>query len=424
MSKWEPIRLRRVCRINPPVPEFDALPPESVVTFVPLEAVWPGALDVSRSLPRGQVTDGYTRFLERDVLLPKITPTFEAARAAIASGLANGVGCGTTELHVLRPGPRLDERFLFYAVQTSFFLQQGKGHMFGVAGQKRVPEQFVTDYKLDLPPIEEQRAIVRFLDEQTAKIDMLLKKKKKLLQMLVEVRARVTAEAVTKGVRSPAQLRPTGIDWIGDIPVHWGIRRIKHVARLASGHTPSRSNADYWLNPTTPWFQLTDIWQFRDDSTEYIYETAEMISELGLRNSAAELLPAGTVALSRTASVGFSAILGSDMATTQDFANWVPSPMVEPAYLLYVLRAMRPELERLRFGSTHKTIYMPDIGQLVMPVPPLDEQREIVAHVRKETARLDELRKRVGEVINRLHEYRSALITAAITGQLDLTKAG
>lgn len=277
--------------------------------------------------------------------------------------------------------------------------------------------------KLLLPVLDEQRAIGRFLDEETAEIDALIDKNRRLLILIDEQRRRLVVEAVTKGVREHPERVGSGVAWIGELPRTWTVRRIKQVARLASGHTPSRSHPEYWLDAEIPWFQLTDIWRFRDDSAESISETAEMISEIGLRHSAAELLPAGTVALSRTASVGFSAILGVDMATTQDFANWVPGPLVNSAYLLYVLRAMRPELERLRFGSTHKTIYMPDIGQLVMPLPPLDEQEEIVSHIRAESHRLLRIRSRVQEAVEKLREYREALIMAAVTGQIDVSGA-
>src|SRR5712691_9408020 len=111
----------------------------------------------------------------------------------------------------------------------------------------------------------------------------------------------------------------SGVEWLGKIPAHWDVTRTKFAAGLRSGHTPSRQNEEYWQGCTIPWFGLSDVWQIRDSSTEYVTQTSEKISPLGLANSAAKLLPKGTVMLSRTASVGFSAIMGVDMATTQDF---------------------------------------------------------------------------------------------------------
>jgi type I restriction enzyme S subunit len=165
------------------------------------------------------------------------------------------------------------------------------------------------------------------------------------------------------------------------------------------------------------------VWQIRNGQVEYIYETAEKISELGLANSAARLLPKGTVVLSRTASVGFSAILGVDMATTQDFVNWVCGSTLRPEYLLYVFRSMTHEFRRLTMGSTHQTIYMPDVGGFSTPIPPVPEQDQIVAFIRKATARIDALVAKVRDAIERLKELRSALISSAVTGNIDVREA-
>ena len=140
-----------------------------------------------------------------------------------------------------------------------------------------------------------------------------------------------------------------------------------------------------------PWFGLADVWQIRDGRTDYVTETNEKISEIGLANSAARLLPKGTVMVSRTASVGFSSIMGVDMATTQDFVNWVCGPTLLPEYLLYVFRSMTHEFRRLTMGSTHQTIYMPDVGRFSTPIPPIDEQDRIVRYVRTHARKIDEL---------------------------------
>ena len=150
--------------------------------------------------------------------------------------------------------------------------------------------------------------------------------------------------------------RDSGVGWLGQVPEHWDVCRTKFVARLESGHTPSRQHPEYWVDCAIPWFSLADVWHIRDGKTEYVNETAEKVSELGIANSSARLLPKGIVIVSRTASVEFSAILGVDAATTQDFVNWVCGNRTRPEYLLYVFRGMRQEFRRLTMGSTHQTI--------------------------------------------------------------------
>lgn len=270
------------------------------------------------------------------------------------------------------------------------------------------------------PPDSEQRAIAAFLHRETAEIDALVAKKERLIELLQEKRAAFITHAVTKGLDPNVPMKDSGVEWLGEIPAHWDVKRTKVVGRLRSGHTPSRQHPEYWQDCTIPWFGLVDVWQIRDGKTEYVYETDEKISELGLANSAARLLPKGTVILSRTASVGFSAIMGVDMATTQDFVNWVCGATLQPEYLLYVFRSMQHEFRHLTMGSTHQTIYMPDVGRFSTPIPPIPEQNHIVAYIRMETAKIDALITRVHGAIDHLKELRTALISAAVTGKIDV----
>ncbi|MFG2322733.1 restriction endonuclease subunit S [Streptomyces sp. NPDC048568] len=188
------------------------------------------------------------------------------------------------------------------------------------------------------------------------------------------------------------------------------------MARLGSGHTPSRSKPEYWENCTVPWITLADVWQLRDGRAKVISKTKEMVSPLGLANSAAVKHPAGTVILSRTASVGFSAIMGRDMATSQDFATWTCGPKLDPRYLLHALRGMAPDLKRVATGSTHKTIYMPDIEQLRVPLPPPGEQRRIADFLDAETSRLDDLALARNRQLELLKERFLTLVLDRVRG--------
>lgn len=215
------------------------------------------------------------------------------------------------------------------------------------------------------------------------------------------------------------QYKPSGVDWLGSVPHHWVVMPIRLAAKLESGHTPSRSKPGYWENCDIPWFTLGDVWQIRDGITDRVFATKEKVSKLGLANSAARLLPRGTVILSRTASVGFAAIMGVDMATTQDFANWVCSRKLKPEFLLYVFRAMSGEFERLRMGSTHNTIYMPDISAMRFALPPLEDQEAIVRFLARETAKIDELVAEQRRLIELLKQKRQAVISHAVTKGLN-----
>jgi type I restriction enzyme S subunit len=199
---------------------------------------------------------------------------------------------------------------------------------------------------------------------------------------------------------------------------------LKLVATPGTGHTPSRERGEYWVEEDChlPWFGLADVWQVRDDAVDRVGETAERISDIGLANSAAVKHCAGTVFMSRTASVGFVGQMAVDMAVTQDFMTWTCGPRLLPEYLLHALRATRPEILQMVQGSTHKTIYMPDLLGIKLPLPCLERQHAIVADLQPRL----ESRRRGALTAERLRHaltaYRASLIHEAVTGKLDVTK--
>lgn len=193
------------------------------------------------------------------------------------------------------------------------------------------------------------------------------------------------------------------------VPSHWESGNIRRFAQMKTGHTPSRSVPDYWASTDIPWFTLADVWQLRDGKQIYLGDTASKISELGLANSAAELLPAGTVVLSRTASVGFSGIMPRPMATSQDFWNWVCGTQLLPEFLNYQFKTMTAAFKSLNMGSTHQTIYQKDAARLHVVVPPLKEQRAIVDCLDRETARIDMLIEEQQRLIGMLRERRDSI---------------
>ncbi|MBA5640252.1 restriction endonuclease subunit S [Duganella sp. LX20W] len=419
---WNMTRLRFVATLNPSKSEVANLDKETEVSFLPMDSIGDdGSINLEQVRPISQVETGYTFFRDGDVTLAKITPCFENGKGAIMRGLLGGVGFGTTELVVARPvvGQTISE-YLHWFFVSSNFRKPGEGAMYGAGGQKRISDDFVRNFPVSFPPLEEQFAIATFLDRETAKIDALISEQEKLITLLTEKRQATISHAVTKGLNPNMPMKASGVRWMGEVRGDWKVGNIQSFARRESGHTPSRQHPEYWENCTIPWFTLADVWRIRSGSVKYIHETKELVSELGLKNSSARLLPAGTVVLSRTASVGYSAIMGVDMATTQDFVNWVCNAELNPEFLLYVLRCMRPEFDRLMMGSTHQTIYMPDIAKLRMALPSIEEQSEIIAFLDEKTAALDALSEAAIRGISLLKERRSALISAAVTGKIDV----
>lgn len=307
--------------------------------------------------------------------------------------------------------------FLCYLLPTPLKVINDKTYATTV---KHLSSDEVLAEKVPVPPSLELRKIVAHLDRETAHIDALIEKKTRFIELLREKRQALITQAVTRGLDPGVPVKDSGVEWVGQVPAHWTVVQLRHVAQLGSGHTPNREHSEYWENCTIPWFTLADVWQIRREKRKYVKETEEKVSELGITNSAAVVHRAGSVILSRTASVGFPAIMGCDMATSQDFAVWSCGERLSNEFLYFVLLGMHEEFARVRMGSTHKTIYMPDIEAFRIALPPLSQQQEIVEYLEERLSKNDAIVAATERSIGLLRERRSALITAAVTGQIDV----
>ncbi|HEY9874326.1 MAG TPA: restriction endonuclease subunit S [Candidatus Obscuribacterales bacterium] len=275
---------------------------------------------------------------------------------------------------------------------------------------------------LPVAPLIEQEELLDFLDRKTAAIDALIAKEQRLIELLEEKRSALINQAVTKGLNPNVPMKHSGIPWIGEIPEDWDIKRLKFTCRLETGHTPSRTEESYWVPEECiiPWVSLNDTKTLA--KSDYISETKYKISPLGMANSSAHLIEAGAVVFTRDATIGLAAITTKPMAVSQHIIAWVCLPKMENRYLLYVLYSMVQELNSLTMGSTLKTIGMADVKELKTPVPPLAEQIEIANYIAKNRKKIEKILFKVKTQIEKLQEYRQSLITAAVTGKLDITQ--
>jgi type I restriction enzyme, S subunit len=274
--------------------------------------------------------------------------------------------------------------------------------------------------RIALPPIEEQHAIAEILTS----VQKAIAHTEELISQLADTKRATMRELLTLGMqRKKAKLVPLPEKWIlgrvaegvTHIPKDWKLARLVSVAKLESGHTPSRKIDEYW-NGQIPWLSLADT-DLLDGLG--IQTTSEYVSELGIKKSSARILPQDTVIFSRTATVGKSAKLLTPMATSQDFANWICGPKLVPDYLVQVFRHMSREWERLQAGSTHQTIYMPTFKKLQLLVPPKDEQVKI-AQVGMSFDKRIEAEKQFSQV---LRQNASALAQELLSGRLRLPQS-
>lgn len=414
-------RLARVAKVRYGLGQ----PPSSSDTGVPIIR--------ATNIERGKITTGgLVRARLEDLPLDR-APLLDAGEILVVrSGAYTGDSARVTaewagsapgyDLRVTPNATVANDRYLAWFLLSQAALDQM--HVASTrAAQPHLNAEELADLRLHVPPLLEQRRIADFLDDQVARIDTIIAAREGQLEAL-DSSILAIAHALVTGRERAGGRGDTGIPWAPTLPDGWGAPRVGQVARMGTGHTPSRSEPSYWQHCNIQWLTTGDVHRFRHDEIDAIDETVIQISELGLANSAAVLHPRGTVALSRTASAGFSIVMAAEMATSQDFATWTPGPLLHAEYLLWCLRAMRRDLMgRLAMGSTHKTIYFPELMSIRIPLPTVVEQRAIAARVETSVAEVRRGIVAVTDAIELLREYKQSLITAVVTGEFDVATA-
>ncbi len=305
----------------------------------------------------------------------------------------------------------------------AFFFLLGNRESLFYFDQTAIPQLTVGQVSANpflLPPVPEQRAIADFLDRETEKIDRLVAKKRELIEKLKEERAALISRTVTRGLNPEAKMKPSGVEWMGDVPEGWEVKPVKFIARIGNGSTPSRENAAYWEEGTYPWLNSSVVNQESVTEAED-YVTPLALSECHLPRIKPPVVLIGITGQGRTR--GMASTLLIESTINQHIAYLKPFP--KRADVGYLRRVFDRAYSFLRNesdgeGSTKGAITCKQLGSLPVPVPPLPEQRAIANYLDRETGKIDRLAAKVEEAIARLQEYRAALITAAVTGKIDV----
>ncbi len=414
---WDFKRLRYVVTF-PTKAEVRNMQPTELVSFIPMEAVGEyGGLVLDGTRPLTEVINGYTYFRDGDVLVAKITPCFENGKGAVAGGLLGGIGFGTTELHVLRAGPEILPDFLFYLTVSDDFRRLGTAEMYGAGGQKRVPEDFIKELRHPLPPLPEQRAIAAFLDRETARIDALVAKKERLIALLQEKRTALISHAVTKGLNPDVKMKDSGVEWLGEVPEHWAVVRLRRLGRVDQGCSFPHAFQGQETGEFS-WFKVNDM---NKGGNEVFLHHAENNVELEIvRRLQAPIFPAGTVVFPRVGAALLTnkrRILPRPAITDDNIFAFIPSAIL-PQYIYMVL--MLVDMASLCSSGLVPTVTFSVINDLYVPLPPKSEQDTIVARIDGECKEIAALISKVDVAITLLREYRTALISAAVTGKIDV----
>jgi type I restriction enzyme, S subunit len=271
---------------------------------------------------------------------------------------------------------------------------------------------------ISLPPPNEQAGIVKFLDWANGRLERAIRAKRKVIALLNEQKQAIIHRAVTCGFDTSVPLKPSGIPWLGDIPQHWAVRRVKQVTRILRGKFSHRPRNDATLyDGKYPFIQTGVVARASKLITGY----SQTLNEKGLAVS--KMFPSGTLVMTIAANIGEVAILTFDACFPDSIVGFVPAAGSDRDYLYMVLLSMKPELLREAPVNTQGNLSVERIGAMGMPFPSLGEQRKIAKWAESETATFDSAVSRLEREIELLREYRTCLVADVVTGKLDVREA-
>jgi type I restriction enzyme S subunit len=297
------------------------------------------------------------------------------------------------------------------------FRKIGGSEMLGAGGQKRVPENFIKDFRIGIPSFPEQKQIAYFLDWKTGQIDALIAKKQELIEKLREKRIAIITQAVTKGLNPDAPMRDSGIPWLGQVPEHWEIPALKFRYQVELGKMldEKRITGEHLI----PYLRNIDVqWdKINSENLPVMDITQEEYPRYTVREGDVLVCEGGEVGRSAVVGENYE-IIGFQKAIHRLRAY---SSAELPRFVYYTLLwAVNIGVFSVEGSSTIAHLTAEQLRCYRFPQPPRSEQEEIIAYLEDIVGRMNCLAAKVETVIDRLTEYRTALITAATTGKIDV----
>ncbi|MDX2229770.1 MAG: restriction endonuclease subunit S [Leptolyngbyaceae cyanobacterium bins.349] len=359
--------------------------------------------------PVEEVESTVSLFQKGDLLFGKLRPYLAKVAYPNFSGVC------TTELLILKPSHNSYGKFLCYQLLADGFIDLVNSLTYGTK-MPRVNAEQVCDLVVPLPPLEEQKSIAHFLDQATAEIDQIIDQQQQLIALLEEERTTVISHAVTKGLDPSVPMKDSGVEWLGEIPQHWEIGRLKYFWKVVDC---KHRTAEYFREGI-PIVSTTEVKPGRLSLESTRLTSYQEFLDL----SDGDRLPKkGDIIYSRNASVGSAAYVDTDQpfCMGQDVCL-ITSQQKNQLFLTYLLNSpiILSQLDSLRVGSTITRINVGQIQGFIVVCPDENEQTVIADYLDTETARIDEAIANVKDQIAKLEEYRTALISDGVTGKIDV----
>ncbi|MCZ8272515.1 MAG: restriction endonuclease subunit S [Microcystis sp.] len=308
----------------------------------------------------------------------------------------------------------LDTKFVFYWLwmrRNELIILSSGG------GQPNINQEKIRSIKIPAPPLPEQQKIAEFLDQETSKIDKLITKKERLIELLKEKRTALISHAVTKGLNPDVPMKDSGVEWLGEIPEHWEVKRLKFLTRQiidGTHFTPT------YAVEGVPFLRVTDI-----QESVINFEQVKLIPESEHKELIKRCNPEkGDLLLSKNGTIGVPRIVDWN----HKFSIFVSLCLIKVRKLLsvhysYYFFLSHEIKSQMSYGTKTNTVmnlHLDKIREFIFTFPPLPEQQKIAQFLDRETSKIDNLITKTRTSIDHLKEYRTALISAAVTGKIDV----
>ena len=304
-------------------------------------------------------------------------------------------------------------KFIYYMLNSEIFKSQLGTFLTSTINQ--LTTQVLGNFEISLPPDDEQKAINSFLDRELGKIDALIDKQQLLLDKLAEQRSAVITQAVTKGLNPNAEMKDSGVTWLGDIPYNWEVKKIRYlIDKIYTGSTPPTANSEYYDEGDWNWFNPADF-----KKSLFVSDSKKKLNSLAITENKVDLIPKNSVLI-----IGIGATLGKvalaevDCSTNQQINSLIINKANSPKFITYALSVQREIMSLISNSATLAIMNQEKTKSIILTVPPLAEQNDIVKYLDQETQKIDQMTETVNRTIERLKEYRSTLITQAVTGKI------
>lgn len=316
----------------------------------------------------------------------------------------------------LKQGYKHMTRYLDYLLRSNLYHWELRVNSKGIwRSRYQLTDDSFFSLPILVPPNEITFKIVKYLDYKCAQINKFIQKKKRLIELLKEQKRAIIYQTVTRGLDPNVRLKPSGVDWLGDIPEHWEIKSIKRTAKILRGkfsHRPRNDPALY--NGSFPFIQTGDVAR----SKKYITEFSQTLNEKGF--SVSKEFPKNTLVMTIAANIGDVAILNFDACFPDSIVGLVPYKGINLDFLYLILTSMKPELLKQAPVNTQGNLNVERIGCLKIAIPTINEQLELVKQIEEKTQAIDSLVEKKLYAIELAKEYCTRLISDVVTGQIDV----